>query len=239
MKKITIDQRHQGPFGAANGGYVSGLLGDALRGAPSSVRIHQPVPVGTPVYVYRRGDTAFIRHNDQTVATAELADASIATTEFVPVGDVSAAQEPDLDLGIFADCFVCGQPTPDGLGVRPMALPDGRFAAIWRPGESRHVTGSKVPAVYLRSALDCPGGFAALTANQTLAVTGTLTSSVEFLPESDSTLIVVGEATQAEGRKLGAVSTIYTASGELVATASALWIAIPGTKVRADAVAVA
>jgi acyl-coenzyme A thioesterase PaaI-like protein len=239
MKKITIDQRHQGPFGAANGGYVAGLLGDALRGAPSSVRIQRPVPVGTPIYVYRRGDTAFIRHNDQTVATAELANASIATTEFVSIADVLAAPEPDLDLGMFADCFVCGQPAPDGLGVRAKALPDGRFAAVWHPAESRHITGSKVPAVYLRSALDCPGGFAALTANQTIALTGTLTSSVEFLPEADSTLIVVGEATHAEGRKLGAVSTIYTASGDLVATASALWIAIPGMEMSADAMAVA
>lgn len=239
MKKITIDPRHQGPFGTANGGYVAGILGDALRGAPSSVRIHRPVPVGTPVYVYRRGNTAFIRHNDQTVAMAELAEVPIPTTEFVSVAEVLAASEPDLDLGMFAECFVCGQPTPDGLGVRPKALPDGRFAAIWRPGESRLVTESKVPAIYLRAALDCPGGFAALTANQTLALTGTLTSSVEFLPDANATLIVVGEATYAEGRKLGAVSTIYTHSEEMVATASAVWIAIPGTAMPADAVAVA
>lgn len=239
MKKITIEQRYQGPFGSANGGYVAGLLSDALRGAPSSVRIHRPVPVGSPVYVYRRGDTAFIRHNDQTVATAELVDVSIPRTEFVSVADVLAAPEPTLDLGMFADCFVCGQHTPDGLGVRAKALPDGRFAAIWRPDESRHVTGPRVPAVYLRSALDCPGGFAALTANRTLALTGTLTSRVEFLPDAGSTLIVVGEATHAEGRKLGAVSTIYTDSAELVATASAVWIANPGMEVTADAVAVA
>jgi acyl-coenzyme A thioesterase PaaI-like protein len=239
LKKITIDPRHQGPFGSANGGYVAGILGDALRGAPSSVRIHQPVPVGTPVYLYRRGETAFIRHNDQTVATAELMQSSVPTTRFVSVDDVLGASDPDIDLGMFAGCFVCGQPTPEGLGVRAKALPDGRFAAIWRPLESRHVTGWKVPAVYLRSALDCPGGFAALTANQTLALTGTLTSSIEFLPDADSTLIVVGEATNAEGRKLGAVSSIYTDSEELVATASAVWIAIPGIAMSADAMAVA
>ncbi|HEU4894655.1 MAG TPA: hypothetical protein VFT85_02365 [Acidimicrobiia bacterium] len=239
MRKITIDKIHQGPFGSANGGYVAGLLGDALRGAPSSVRIHRPVPVGTPVFLYRRGSTAFIRHSDQTVATAELIEESLPTTEFVSVAEVLAAPDPDLDLGMFAECFVCGQPAPDGLGVRSKALPDGRFAAVWRPGASRHVTGSKVPAIYLRSALDCPGGFAALTANQTLALTGTLRSRVEFLPDSDSTLVIVGEATQTEGRKLGAVSTVYTESGTLVATASAIWIAIPGAPMSADAAAVA
>ena len=75
MKKITIDRRHQGPFGDASGRYVARILGDALRGAPVTVKIHRPVPVDTPIYLYRRGNTAFIRHNDQTVATAEVVDA--------------------------------------------------------------------------------------------------------------------------------------------------------------------
>lgn len=30
MREIIIDERHQGPFGAANGGYVAGILGDTL-----------------------------------------------------------------------------------------------------------------------------------------------------------------------------------------------------------------
>lgn len=224
---MTIESRHQGPFGAANGGYVAGILGDVLRGVQSSVRIHQPVPVDTPVFVYRRGQTAFIRHDGQTVATAEVVDTRIPTTGFVTVEEASGASEHDLDLSKFAGCFVCGQSAPEGLGVQAKVLPDGRFVAVWKPGESRLITGARVPAIYLRSALDCPGGFAVANANQTTAVTGTLTSSIEFLPATNATLVVVGEATHAEGRKLGAVSTIYTASGELVATASAIWITVP------------
>lgn len=234
MKKITIERRHQGPFAVANGGYVAGILGDALGGAPSSVRIHRPIPVDTPIFVYRRGQTAFIRHDGQTVATAELVDGDIPTTPFVPVPDVLNGAELNLDLGKFAGCFVCGQSAPDGLGVDTRGLPDGRYAAVWKPGESRHITGSRVPAVFLRSALDCPGGLAVANASKTAAVTGTLTSSIEFLPETDATLVVVGEATGAEGRKLGAVSTIYTESGDLVATASAIWIAIPDTASAGD-----
>ncbi len=239
LKKIIIERRHQGPFGAANGGYVAGILGDALGGAPSSVRLHQPIPVDTPIFVYRRGDTAFIRHDDRTVATAELVHETIPTTPFVPVSDAQDGSEHVLDLGMFGGCFVCGQSAPEGLGVQPKALRDGRFAAIWKPVESGHITGSRVPAVYLRSALDCPGGFAALSANNTLALTGTLTSRIEFLPETETTLVVIGEATHADGRKLGAVSSIYTESGDLVATASAIWIAIPDTVLAPDTLAVA
>lgn len=226
MRKITIDKTHQGPSGSANGGYVAGLLGDALRGKPSTVRLNRPVPVDTPVFIYRRGDSAFIRHEDEIVATAELTDEMIPTTPFVEPDEVAKGAIPDLDMGMFADCFVCGGGGSQGLGIDIRALGDGRFAALWHPATSTLIDGALVEAVYLRSALDCPGGFAALSANQTLAVTGTLTSRVEFLPEADSRLVVVGESTWVEGRKLGAVTSIYTETGDLVATASAVWISI-------------
>lgn len=227
MRKITIDQRYQGPFGAANGGYVAGLLGDALRGAPNTVRFEKPVPVDTPIYIYRRGNSAFIRHAEETVATAELTNEAIPSTPFVAPDRVLSGSEPALDMAMFADCFVCGRGAPDGLGIEVRALPDGRFAALWRPADSSDVEGPLVEAIHLRSALDCPGGFAALTANQTLALTGTLTSRIAFLPEASERLVVVGESTWSEGRKLGAVTTIFTDTGDLVATASAVWVAIP------------
>lgn len=226
MRKTIIDKIHQGPSGSANGGYVAGLLGDALRGKPSIVKIHRPVPVETPVFMYRRGETAFIRHAEEVVATAELTNEDIPTTAFVEPDEVLAGVEPRLDMAMFAECFVCGEPAPRGLGLEVRALADGRFATLWQPARSSHIEGPLVEARYLRSALDCPGGFAALTANQTLAVTGTLISKVEFLPEADATLVVVGESTWADGRKLGAVSTIFTEAGEPVATASAVWISI-------------
>ena len=226
MREIAIDRRHQGPFGTANGGYVAGILGDVLDDEATTVRIHKPVPVDTPLHLLRDDDTAAIRHRDETLASAETMRADVPATWFVPMEEALSASDPQLDMGIFAACFVCGQDTPKGLGVRPKALADGRFAAVWRPWESRHIEGPDVETTYLRSALDCPGGFAALTANQTLAVTGTLTTQVYFNPPADAPLIVVGEATHAEGRKLGAVSTIFTESDEIVATASAVWIAL-------------
>ena len=226
MREIAIDRSHQGPFGTANGGYVAGILGDALDDEPTTARIHKPVPVDTPLHILRDDDTAVIRHRDETIASAEIMRGEIPATWFVPMEEALGATDPQLDMGMFAACFVCGQDTPDGLGVKPKALADGRFAAVWRPWKSRHIEGPVVETTYLRSALDCPGGFAALTANQTLAVTGTLTTQVYFNPPSEEPLIVVGEATHAEGRKLGAVSTIFTESDEIVATASALWIAL-------------
>ena len=94
MKKITIDRRHRGPFGDANGEHIARILGDALR-APVSVKILRPVPVETPIYLYRRGNTAFIRYNDQTVATAEMVaeDDPSQSHEFCVECSVSIAEQ--------------------------------------------------------------------------------------------------------------------------------------------------
>lgn len=226
MREIIIDERHQGPFGAANGGYVAGILGDALGPGPSNVRIRRPVPLGTPLHIARKLDSAVLMHDDRIVASAETIDDEIPEAGFATLEEVLDGEDVDFDMGMFAECFVCGQGAPTGLGVTPRKLGEGRFAAVWRPLASNHIHGSLVEATYLRSALDCPGGFAVLSKHQTVALTGTLTSMVNFLPTVDETLIVVGEAIWAEGRKLGAVTTIFSESDEVVATASAVWIVV-------------
>lgn len=226
MNELSFATRHQGPFGAVNGGYLAGVLGETLGDRPSSVRINEAVPTDTPLFLFADDTEAHLRHCDRTVASATLVADPVPETGFVPIGEIVAAPRPGLDMGMFADCFVCSRPGPDGLGLSVSQLDDGRFAAIWRPGASNHIGGATVPARYLRAALDCPGGFAVIHKSRKLAVTGTLTSRVDFLPPSDETLVVVGEATYVDGRKHGAVTTIFTESDDVVATATAVWVAL-------------
>lgn len=226
MTEIVIDKRHQGPFDAANGGYVSGILGDALGPRPSNVRLRKPVPLDTAIQITRQADSAALVYDDQTLASAETVDDDIPEARFATVEEVLEGESVDFDMGMFANCFVCGQGAPNGLGIEPRKLGEGRFAALWRPAASNHIQGPFVDAAYLRSALDCPGGFAVLSKHQTVAVTGTLTSKVNFLPPVEDPLIVIGEAAWAEGRRLGAVTTIFTESDEIVATAAAVWVVV-------------
>jgi acyl-coenzyme A thioesterase PaaI-like protein len=238
LRQLTISSTHQGPFGAANGGYVAGILADALGGAPTNVRIRKPVPLDTPIYLARRIDSALLRHEDQTIASAEMIDDEIPEASFVSAEEALAGERAQLDLGMFASCFVCGIGAPGGLGIDPLRLEDNRFAAVWRPADSDLVAPGPVAESYLRSALDCPGGFAAIHSSQMLAVTGTLTTKVNFRPDAGERLIVVGEATWSEGRKLGAVTTLFTESAEVVATASAVWVTlapVPGVLTAAVA----
>ncbi|HXV71818.1 MAG TPA: hypothetical protein VEB69_10495 [Acidimicrobiia bacterium] len=226
MREMTFEKRFQGPFGSVNGGYLAGVLGDAASSHVSSVRLRRPVPVGEPVYLFADDGWAAIRQCDQTLAETVDASEAVATTEFVPMDEALATDHPRFDLGMFADCFVCGRGGEAGLGVRPRPLADGRFVALWQPSSSGLIEGPLVPKRFLHSALDCPGGFAAIAASGHLAVTGSLTTRIDFLPETDQTLLVVAEATGREGRKLFATTTIFTESGLVAATAEAVWVTL-------------
>lgn len=235
MREITIDKKFQGPFGSANGGYVAGLLADAAGGGDSATRLHRPVPVDEPIYLFAEDGWAALRHCDQTLAETVESTEEIATTAFVPMDQAVNAHDPEIDMGIFADCFVCGRRGVHGLGINPRQLDDSRFVAVWHPASTDVIDTEEVPERFLRSALDCPGGFAVAAESRTLAVTGSIASRVYFRPSSDQHLIVVGEAGDRDGRKLRATTTIFTESDEVVATAEATWISLEAVPISSAA----
>jgi acyl-coenzyme A thioesterase PaaI-like protein len=226
MQEVTFERRFQGPFGSVNGGYLAGVLGEAVGPGASTTRLDSPVPLDTPLDIVEDEAGVSIRGRGQTYATATSSDADFETAQFASEAEIRAADRIPFETGIFADCFVCGLPAPTGLGVDPRPLSAGRFGAIWQPARSALVEGPVVAPRLLHAALDCPGGFAAITAAGRLALTGTITSRIEFLPPADETLLIVAQAGDVNGRKLGAVTTIFNAEGDVVASAEAIWIAM-------------
>lgn len=226
MREITFEKTHRGPFSSVNGGYLTGTLLEAAALSEGSVRLHKPVPLGEPVYLFAEDGWAALRYSDQTLAETVPGTLAVPETAFVSVDAALGGRDSGFDLGMFADCFVCGRGQPEGLGIEPKLLDDGRFAAVWHPAGSDLVHDDLVPARYLHAVLDCPGGFAALNTAQKLAVTGSMTARIAFLPEADQRLIVVGESGPQEGRKLIATTTIFTETGEVVATGEAIWVTL-------------
>lgn len=227
MREIRINEQHEGLMSSANGGYLSGFLAKTIGSQQATTtNLRRPVPIGEPTYLAAEADWAAIRLCDETLAEIRPAAGPVAEAGFVTIEEALLAREPEFSLDWFANCFVCGRGAPSGLGIEPRSLDDGRFVAIWRPWESSLIASDTVPSEYLHAALDCPGGFAALTAAQQPAVTGSMTVRVDFLPPSDQTLIVVGAAGSRDGRKLEAISTIYAENDEVVATAEAVWVTI-------------
>ena len=112
VEEIKFSRRFEGLASSVNGGYLAGILGERLDSRSSTTRLHSPVPLETPVYLFADSKSIELRHCDRTLATALPGSQEVEDAPFVAVEDIVEAAEPPLDRGIFADCFVCGRPAP-------------------------------------------------------------------------------------------------------------------------------
>jgi hypothetical protein len=118
----------------------------------------------------------------------------------------------------FPSCYVCGPLRPDGLKIFPGKMADGRTAAPW-------VVPDDVVAPTIWAALDCPGGWAAITAEHKY-VLGRITAYLGELPKPGDTCVVTGQCTRVVRRKANVRSAVYASDGTLVGRAEAIWIMI-------------
>ena len=240
--QLTIPRRYCGPPESGNGGWVSGSLAEHVptdAELPAvTVRLASPPPLDRPLDLVggvdpRTGvvEVRLLDH-DHLVATG--------TAAAVPAGPVAApatleeARAAELRYeGLaahpFPTCFSCGtaREPGDALCLRPGPLGDGtgRYATSWGvPAD-----GIGIPLVW--AALDCPGGWAAGVAGRPM-VLGTMTAVVDALPEPGSTCVVTAWQTAAEGRRHWSASTLHSPTGDLLARAAAVWVAVDPASVR-------
>lgn len=225
---ITIDSLYRGPMGMSNGGFTAGTLAKGPEG-PMQVRLEHPVPYEEVLTTRRRNTGRELLYGDSVLAIAKPAVDPIAAPPFVEAELVLGHPRWQHGLEFFADCFVCGRPAPDGLGVELRRIDVRTFAAVWQPSACQAVPRGSVADEFLWAALDCPGGYAALASSSRLGLLGSIAVDIQFRPDSNQSLVVVGQATTVEGRKLGAATGIYATDGELVAAGSAVWIALKET----------
>lgn len=201
---MIIESRFNGPAGSGNGGYTAGLVAARLDGAAAvEVTLRAPPPLETPLRVAGAGAGIEVYAGE---LLAEAAGASQAYPGFV--------DHP------FPTCYVCGprRPAGDGLGIYPGPVGPGRTAAVWRVPE-----GVSPPTVW--AALDCPGGWAIIGPGRPYLL-GRIAAQVRRVPAAGSRCVVTGALVSTEGRKALVRTALYTADGELLAVARAIWIAI-------------
>jgi len=225
---ILIEQRFEGPPAVANGGYVAGVLAEALPG-PLQVRLHAPAPVGRPLQLDHEDHTVTLSEDGNLLATGRAGDVLDDPPEFVgfeEAADAVAARGPVEHP--FPNCFVCGPDrTPsDGLRLLPAPVP-GReaMAAPWVPHASLANSAGTVSERFVWGALDCPT-FWSIAEPGELALLGTLEGHVLGQVGPGDRCVVVARALRREKRKLFCGSAVYDESGKLIGSAVATWIKI-------------
>jgi hypothetical protein len=191
------------------------LFALAHGGEVVEITLRQPPPLETPLEL--QGEQ--ILDGTRVVAEVRPAELGVSAPDPVAFGDAASAAEPDLDSP-FPQCFVCGHARgDDGLHIHAGLVP-GRtvYAAPWT------VRDDTVGPEFVWAALDCPGAYATGVPGRRVVVLGRLTARVDRVPEAGEQCVVVARHLGSDGRKHGALTALFTASGELLGLARALWI---------------
>ncbi len=214
---IVIASRFRGPETSGNGGYTCGAIAQELGGDEVEVTLRLPPPLDEALRLDRDGR---VWDDHALIAEARRVEVGLSLPDPVAWGDALAAELPDLDSP-FPHCFVCGAARAEGDGLRIFAGPvagQDLVAATWT------VRDDTVGAEFVWAALDCPGAYATGVTGRGVVVLGRLTARVERVPQAGERCVVVGWHLDSEGRKHGAGTALFTAAGELLGLAKALWV---------------
>jgi hypothetical protein len=229
---ITIDHRHNGPAASAHGGIAAGRFAELVDSQASSVRLHAPVPLATPMRWLTVDNTATVYAGDQQLATVRPLSAGLPVGQFgrLAQADVAAAEAAWLDdrcgVHIAPTCFACGhERTEGGLGLRPGPITEtSLFATSWRPEMDQNI-----PSWLIWAALDCPTGSPALAelGPTKAAVTGELAVEILEVVPGRGDYQLISRCTGIQGRKVTAEAALVNEQGRALAVATATWIAVP------------
>jgi hypothetical protein len=233
MTELVIPERFCGPPTSANGGYACGLVARLLHGA-ATVTLRSPPPLGRTLSV-RRDDHGVSIWDGETL----VAEGKALTPGFdvpPPVGLEEARRATEhyewMHDHPYPTCFVCGPHRADGDGLRIFASPvAGRhvYASPWTPRAELADEDGLVHPEFTWSALDCPSGLATNAFGGVGRILlGRLTADVRRPVRAGHEHVVTAWPISRDGRKLYTGSALFSAAGDLLAAAQAVWIEVGG-----------
>ena len=228
---VEIDERFQGVPGVALGGYVGGVLANALAGA--EVTLRRPVPLGRPLRYEVSSDAAAALLDDRETLASAKPQARLELEIPAPVTfeEAVAASRRSLQLSSeyrhpFPACLVCGAGRAEGDGFRVFAGPvAGRelVAAPWTPHPAFADSGGVVRAEFVWAVLDCPTIMALVFASSPGAaervVTGRLAVVRSGPVRCGERHVIVGWSVGKQGRAFVTGGAIFAEGGRRLALA--------------------
>jgi len=229
MKTITVARRFCGPANSSNGGYFAGLVA-TLASETLAVRLLKPPPLETEMEIVEREDGRIeVRQGETLVGEAKPSALNLPRLP-APPSYFEAVEASRRYAGFtahrFPTCFVCGTQRVRGDGMRVFAGPIAErrmVAAPWVPDASLDGGEGKVRPEFMSAALDCPGYYAIVGADEMLLL-GELTVHLDRLVHVGESCTVIGWSLGSDGRKHEAGTAIFDEDGELCGRARAVWI---------------
>ncbi|MEN9705180.1 MAG: hypothetical protein RLZZ393_1059 [Pseudomonadota bacterium] len=229
-KLPRVAPRYCGPPTSANGGYICGLVADAI-GQLVTVRLTAPPPLDTDMTLHDVPDgTWYVAHGDVRVAEARPAtlDDLVVPSRVSYLEAMDAARRGPSDPAEHPcpGCFVCGPLRSRGDGLRLFAgpVPDRDIVATgWLPALDLAGSDGKVAPEFIAAALDCPG-FQSLRTGRQPWLLGEYTCRIDRRPRVDEPCVIVGWKVESKGRKSIVGTALFDEGGGLCAVARGLWI---------------
>ncbi|MBW2160285.1 MAG: hypothetical protein JRH14_10040 [Deltaproteobacteria bacterium] len=226
MSQIIIDSRFNGPPDSGNGGYVCGLVANAIDGpAISTLRKPPPLERKLTLQTLEEGK-AVLRDGDTVIGEAVGERLSLALPEPLSFDEAVEASKHyvGFQAHIFPTCFVCGpgRPLNDGMRLYPGAV-SGRsiVATPWTPDASMPHDNNRIRDEIVWAALDCTGFFPHYPVT---AVLGRLHGHILRETRVGERYVVVGWKVGGEGRKLWSGTAVFDEDGNTCASALTTWI---------------
>jgi hypothetical protein len=225
MARLVIDTAYAGLPDLVHGGYVAGVLTEALAADSSRVRLRRPVPTARALRLELAGPGHVELHDGAALlAAAGDADVLLDVPEPVALGEARAAsrRSPAAVRHPFPRCMCCGPDHPRGLRVFPGPVSGrGIVAAHWVPPEQLADHRGDLPREFVCAALDCPQLWAMMVhappATSDRVVTAVLETRLERPVATGEPHVVIGWPIGRDGRRWLAGAAIFGSDGELCA----------------------
>jgi hypothetical protein len=231
---LIIPGRFNGPPGAGNGGYVSGLLARHASaqtgwaaGSDVEVTLRQLVPLDRPLGLARDGARVLLQDGDTLVAEAthRHLELQAPAPPSLAVAEVASQNYAGSAGSSLPTCFVCGteRQAGDGLRLFPGRVPDRDLvAAPWTPDASLASAEGWISPEIVWSVLDCPGAWAIDPPRSVLL--GRMAVHLCAPVQPGMRCVVMGWVMRQDRRKHFTGTALFTEAGEVLGMASAIWI---------------
>lgn len=235
---VTISRRYCGPPESGNGGYVCGVMAEALGASDVEVTLLAPPPLERPLTIECEDDEATLLDGETIIAVARVSDEPLTNLDDAPPAvshdeAIDAAAAFDIDAyqktHEYPGCYTCGPDRNEGDGLRifPAATDrPGRYAWPWTPATSLFTGSGDLHVPEMWAALDCPSGLAWIRQDPDMGpiVLGKMAAVIHRMPALGERLVVAGWTEPPQGRRRPARSAIYAENGAVLASSRATWV---------------